>query len=323
MKGKIPTGGWRRRGSSTLEYVIVIAAGALLAGLLYAAVSSDDIADLLREKVMQALNGALVGGGKEIVKGNPENGDLPAGGSPQPGIPPGVEPGGGSGAPPGVSGGGSAGTQGETAPEEPPANPKPPARPPAPPPAPKEEENIFLKGLKTVGNVALDFIGYHDAKAALTGVDENGNKIGWGERILRGAMVLPIAKPVKGVKMVAKYGDDALRFAKGKVDDLARRVKKTVCACPRKAGNNLENQTRAQLLKSKASYERLIKEHKEKLEAYKKNPDAYDNQGLLKNAPSPEIREKIIQGRIKQLEKQIKKQQGELDKINRLLKERE
>ncbi|SDC97555.1 hypothetical protein SAMN04488112_1257 [Melghirimyces thermohalophilus] len=40
-------------------------------------------------------------------------------------------------------------------------------------------------------------------KAAITGVDENGNKIGVGER-LREAMVLPIAKPVKGVKMVAK-----------------------------------------------------------------------------------------------------------------------
>lgn len=52
---------------------------------------------------------------------------------------------------------------------------------------------------------------------------------------------------------------------------------------------------------------------------YIKNPDAYDDQGILKNAP-PEIRQKIIDGRIKQLQKQIDKQQGELDKINELLK---
>ena len=223
MKGKISTSGWHRRGSSTLEYVIVIAAGALFAGLLYAVISSDDIADLLREKVMQALKGELA----VVFKGDPGKEGLLGGNLRQPGNPSGGVP------IPDALGGGSV-TQGETVPEGSgsPANPKPPSQPTAPPPAPKEEENGFLKGLKTVGNVALDFIGYYDAKAALTGVDENGNKIGWGERILRGAMVLPIAKPVKGAKMVAKYGDDALRFAKGKVDELARRVKKKVCACP-------------------------------------------------------------------------------------------
>lgn len=84
-------------------------------------------------------------------------------------------------------------------------------------------------------------------------------------------------------------------------------------------GSNLSNQTREQLLKSKSSYEKLIQEHKAKLQDYINNPDAYDNLGLLKNV-SPEVRQKIIDGRIKALEKQIQKQIGELEKIIELLK---
>ncbi len=77
--------------------------------------------------------------------------------------------------------------------------------------------------------------------------------------------------------------------------------------------------TKEQLSKSKSSYEKLIKEHQQKLNDYIKNPDAYDNKGLLKNATS-EIREKIINGRINELQNQITKQQGELNKILDILK---
>ena len=99
----------------------------------------------------------------------------------------------------------------------------------APPAAPKPEEKST--GEKIVNGV-LDFVGYHDAKAAITGVDENGNKVGVGERIFRGVLVLPIAKPVKGVKMATKYGDDVLAAGKKKFDDFARKGKKSACACP-------------------------------------------------------------------------------------------
>lgn len=43
--------------------------------------------------------------------------------------------------------------------------------------------------------------------------------------------------------------------------------------------------------------------------------DPYGNQGILENAPSQELRDKIIQGRIDALQKQINKQLGELEKI--------
>jgi len=276
VKGRIPTRGWNRRGSSTLEYVIVIAAGILLAGLLHAVIDDSDIDDLLREKVIQAINGKLTGAGKEIAQGDFGYEEFPEKARP-PGIPPDVE----QGEFPGVSvvsSGGSEGIQGETALEVPSSSPE------TPPPTPKEENRGLMQGLKTVGNVSLDFIGYYDAKAALTGVDENGKKIGWGERILRGAMVLPLAKPVKGARMAVKYGDDVLRFTKGKLDEFAMRMKKTACACPKdpfevakNGGKHYRmykdylNKTDKELEKGIRSFEKQIRMHQDKI----KNPKKY------------------------------------------------
>ncbi|MGF7089301.1 hypothetical protein JOD24_003184 [Kroppenstedtia sanguinis] len=102
-------------------------------------------------------------------------------------------------------------------------------------PLPEEkDENAALQFAKGAGDVALDFIGFHDAKAAITGVDEDGNEIGWGERLFRGALVVPIAKPVKGRKMALKYGDKALTAGKKNLDNVARKGKKTACGCPKK-----------------------------------------------------------------------------------------
>jgi hypothetical protein len=84
-------------------------------------------------------------------------------------------------------------------------------------------------------------------------------------------------------------------------------------------GSGLSNQTREQLLESKTSYEGLIEEHQQKLTDYIRDPYAYDNKDLLKNAPTEEIRQKIINGRIDVIQKQIDKQMKELDKINKLL----
>jgi hypothetical protein len=65
----------------------------------------------------------------------------------------------------------------------------------------------------------------------------------------------------------------------------------------------------------------LIDEHQKKLQNYIDNPDAYDNKSILKNA-DPELRNKIIEGRKKSLQKQIDKQMGELNKIEEELKNR-
>ncbi|RSB20964.1 hypothetical protein EGK68_26225 [Enterobacter cloacae] len=54
------------------------------------------------------------------------------------------------------------------------------------------------------------------------------------------------------------------------------------------------------------------------MNAYKRNPDAYDNRGFLKDAKDAKddkMRKSIIDGRIKHLEKEIKAFQNDIDKI--------
>jgi len=81
----------------------------------------------------------------------------------------------------------------------------------------------------------------------------------------------------------------------------------------------LDNE-KGQLKKSKNSFENLIKEHKEKLDEFKKDPVGKSDPKLLEGK-SKEVQQKIMDGRIKALEKQIKKQEGELNKINQKLNE--
>lgn len=59
-------------------------------------------------------------------------------------------------------------------------------------------------------------------------------------------------------------------------------------------------------LKAVSSLEKNISEHQQKLKDYLADPMKFDNKGVLKNAPSDEVRDKIIAGRVKHLEKEIK-----------------
>nr|WP_282550463.1 hypothetical protein [Providencia heimbachae] len=57
--------------------------------------------------------------------------------------------------------------------------------------------------------------------------------------------------------------------------------------------------------------------HEEKLTAYKRNPDAFDNLGHLKNAPNTIARQKIIDGRIRHWEHEIKIFKENINKIKK------
>jgi RNA polymerase-binding transcription factor DksA len=71
---------------------------------------------------------------------------------------------------------------------------------------------------------------------------------------------------------------------------------------------------------SRESYKKLVEEHKQKLDEYKSNPYAHDNKNVLKNAPAQHHKD-IIAGRIKVLENQLRKQEGELGKIEKALRD--
>jgi RHS repeat-associated protein len=65
-------------------------------------------------------------------------------------------------------------------------------------------------------------------------------------------------------------------------------------------------QTSSNPVKGIESLRERVAEHRQKLQDYIKNPDAYDNQDVLKNAPTPEIRQKMIEGRVRKLESEIR-----------------
>ena len=76
-----------------------------------------------------------------------------------------------------------------------------------------------------------------------------------------------------------------------------------------------------QVLKSRKSFEAKIAEHEKKLDDFIKDPDSQDHLGRLQGV-TPEIRAKRIQGRINELNSQLEKQHGELQKIYEVCDER-
>jgi RHS repeat-associated protein len=109
------------------------------------------------------------------------------------------------------------------------------------------------------------------------------------------------------------------------IEWLVRKIfgKKAPKAKPK--GGPIAQQTKKELLKSQAKLQKRIAEHQKKLADYKANPEAHDNLGVLtvaKHSGNKELYNKIYQGRIKALEDQIRKQQGELAKVTSELSRR-
>jgi hypothetical protein len=59
-------------------------------------------------------------------------------------------------------------------------------------------------------------------------------------------------------------------------------------------------------------------EHRVKLFAYEKDPDAFDNQRRLAKAPTPAVRQQIIAGRVRHLKRELWAFE---DQISNILKE--
>ncbi|WP_124726348.1 hypothetical protein [Staphylospora marina] len=245
------------RGSSTLEYVIIVAVGAILAGLLFLSMSDGEglIQSALKEKVHESMGGSLNGGSST---GQPPD----RGGSPETG---GIVT---------VGGPSASETPGSSPPDKSAVQDSPPT---APPSSRKEDDGGFRgwwnktvdyitsgQILKDTGHIlkeTADFVVLDDAAGCITGQDTDGQKVGGWERGLSCVSLIPVAKPVKGVK----YLDDALEYAgklddkladtgigrglksaKEKFDELVSGWKKKACACPPYVVDNrvpLDNET--------------------------------------------------------------------------------
>jgi len=76
-------------------------------------------------------------------------------------------------------------------------------------------------------------------------------------------------------------------------------------------------QLSANALKKIRSFERLIRKHEKKLADYIKDPSKYDNQGILKNAKNPEMKQKIIESRIRHLQNEINNWRKQIEQIKK------
>jgi RHS repeat-associated protein len=112
------------------------------------------------------------------------------------------------------------------------------------------------------------------------------------------------AGPKAGVKEVVKRGwlARAWKWVKGLFE-----AESSVA----KGGTQLSKEA----LKGIRSLEQRALEHRTKLDAFRRNPDAFDNKGFLKNAPSAEVREQIIQGRIRHLENEIRNFEQQIERL--------
>src|SRR5690606_6072033 len=84
-----------------------------------------------------------------------------------------------------------------------------------------------------------------------------------------------------------------------------------------------QSRIKAQLEKSINSLQQRLSEHEVKLADYMDNPDAFDNQGFLANAPNEAIREAIIERRIAHLQNEINNFRKQIADLERQLRRME
>jgi hypothetical protein len=135
--------------------------------------------------------------------------------------------------------------------------------------------------------------------------------------VVLGEVGLPPAGEVAGVaesERTVMAAGPTLRLPKGARPGKGSAPQPTLSRVKSAVAQPYVNQTQQQLEKSRRSYQDLIREHEQKLADYRKDPAAQDHNGVLRKAP-PHLKQKIVDGRIKELEGQLAKQRGELRKI--------
>ena len=97
------------------------------------------------------------------------------------------------------------------------------------------------------------------------------------------------------------------------IDDIARATNRA-----QKLTDSFDNQLRAlstSQQRAVRSLQQQVASHTSKLEAYKADQDAFDNLGILGRAPTDQIRQSIIDGRIRHLTNEIQAFQDQIDKL--------
>lgn len=187
--------------------------------------------------------------------------------------------------------------------------------------------------MSSVGRQAATFA------AKVAGVKAWGGKPGIeqaedvGEQL--GDALVPDPVAVVATVVTGGIGRGALRVAEeaadiGKLGTAARKAaakkatsklgQEAAAHIDEAAGRRLVKETEARQAKKIRSLEKRKDEHLQKLDAYKRHPEAFDNLNYLQNAPSAAVREQIISARVRHLEHEIANFDKQIAKARRELK---
>ncbi|WP_370623539.1 peroxidase family protein [cf. Phormidesmis sp. LEGE 11477] len=118
--------------------------------------------------------------------------------------------------------------------------------------------------------------------------------------------------------------DNGVRAASSGADEVGNSVLKSVgddlggaaddIRLPSHLQEQIQNLPRPKQRSVRSLYRRA-QEHIRKLENYRANPEAADHLGILRNAPNDQVRQNIINGRIRHLEAEISAFEGQIDNI--------
>ena len=123
-------------------------------------------------------------------------------------------------------------------------------------------------------------------------------------------------------KVIAKSGSDGIKYVIRQVQKLGKKEGKELLE---ELGDNpYFGKAKDEILSSKKSFEKLIKDHKEMLEKMRKDPRGMTKpeklEQMTKDNPTEEVLMKRLKSQEKEILDQIKKQEGELKKVEQAYK---
>jgi RHS repeat-associated protein len=123
-------------------------------------------------------------------------------------------------------------------------------------------------------------------------------------------------------KVIAKSGSDGIKYVIRQVQKLGKKEGKELLE---ELGDNpYFGKAKDEILRSKKSFEKLIKDHKEMLEKMRKDPRGMTKpeklEQMTKDNPTEEVLMKRLKSQEKEILDQIKKQEGELKKVEQAYK---
>ncbi|MBB3053948.1 hypothetical protein [Mucilaginibacter gotjawali] len=147
--------------------------------------------------------------------------------------------------------------------------------------------------------------------------------------IVLGSAIVPLGEEVEAAEIVGRELEAETKVLFRSAEELLNSSKSTEIQAVKSSikTNVYLSKSTEELLKTKSSFENLITEHLQKLREFLKDPIANSSPAkiaqMTADNPSEEVLLKRALGRAEDLEKQIAKQEKELEKVNSAIQQKQ